>query len=144
MSIHEKLLEKWHQCRERRYPILVIVKAPLDTLFTGALIEEFASITQAKVLNFQERYKGRLDLFFTWQSIRDELYDAANSNPVIATELEPIYAKWPIVERMAFLRNLLRSSPQYPIILTINCQEDLSELQAIEKNSRGMIWAPSK
>lgn len=144
MSIHEKLLEKWHQCRERRYPILVIVKAPLDTLFTGALIEEFASITQAKVLNFQERYKGRLDHFFTWQSIRDELYDAANSNPIIATELEPIYAKWPVGERMAFLRNLLRSSPEYSIILTINCQENLSELQAIEKNSRGIIWAPSK
>ena len=144
MSIHEKLLEKWHQCRERRYPILVIVKAPLDSLFTDSLIEEFASITQAKVLNFQERYKGRLDLFCTWQSIRDELYDAANSNPVIATELEPIYAKWPVDERMAFLRNLLRSSPEYSIILTINCQEDLSELQAIEKNSRGMIWAPSK
>lgn len=144
MSIHEKLLDKWHQCRERRYPILVIVKAPLDSLFTDSLIDEFASITQAKVLNFQERYKGRLDHFFTWQSIRDELYDAANSNPVIATELEPIYAKWPVDERMAFLRNLLRSSPEYSIILTINCQENLSELQAIEKNSRGMIWAPSK
>ena len=143
MSIHEKLLEKWHQCRERRYPILVIVKAPLDSLFTDSLIEEFASITQTKVLNFQERYKGRLDHFFTWQSIRDELYDAANSNPVIATELEPIYAKWPVDERMAFLRNLLRSSPEYSIILTINCQENLNELQAIEKNSRGMIWAPS-
>ena len=144
MSIHEKLLEKWHECRERRYPILVIVKAPLDTLFTGTLIEEFASISQAKVLNFQEKYKGRLDNFFTWQSIRDELYDAANNSPVVATELEAIYAKWPVDERLAFLRNLIRSSPEYSIILTIHCQEDLSELQAIEENSRGMIWAPSK
>lgn len=144
MSIHEKLLEKWNECRERRYPVLVIVKAPLDTLFPDTLIKEFADITQAKVLNFQERYKGRLDQFFTWQCIRDELYATANIQPVIATELEPIYAKWPVDERLAFLRNLLRSSPVYSIVLTINCQEDLSELQAIEENSRGLIWAPSK
>lgn len=144
MSIHDKLLEKWQQCRENRYPVLVIIKAPLDTLFPSTLIEEFAEITEAKVLNFQDIYQGRLDQFFTWQTIRDDLYETANRQPVIATELEPIYAKWPVDERLAFLRNLLRSSPQHGIIIIINCQEDLSELRAIEENSRGLIWAPSK
>ncbi len=143
MSIHENLLEKWHKCRERRYPILIIIKAPFDTEFSSPFLEDFASTIKAKVLNFQEIYKGRLDQFFTWQSIRDELYTAANTQPIIVTELEPLYAKWPVNERLQFLRNLLRSSPQNSIILIIHCQEDLSELLAIEENNRGMIWAPS-
>ncbi len=144
MSIHVELLEKWQRCREHRYPVLIIIKAPLDTLFPGTVVEEFAEIIEAKVLDFQDIYQGRLDQFLTWQAVRNDLYIAADSQPVIATELEPIYVKWSVDERLAFLRNLLRSEPKNGIIITINCQEDLSELLAIEENSRGLIWAPSK
>ena len=144
MIIHDELLEKWQQCRESRYPVLVIIKAPLDTLLTNNVIEDFADIIQAKLLNFQNMYQGKLDQFFTWQTIREELYTAANNEPVVVTELEPIYAKWPVEERLAFLRNLLKSSPEQSLVLIINCQEDLSELRAVEENSRGIIWVPSK
>ncbi len=144
MTIRDELLEKWQQCRESRYPILVIIKAPLDALLTSTDIEEFADITKAKLLNYQKMYQGKLDQFSTWQTIREELYAAANTEPIVVTELEPIYAKWPVDERLAFLRNLLKSSPDHSLVLIINCQEDLSELRAVEENSRGMIWVPSK
>lgn len=144
MTIRDELLENWQQCRESRYPILVIIKAPLDTLLTSTVVEEFADITKAKLLNYQKMYQGKLDQFSTWQNIREELYVAANTEPIVVTELEPIYAKWPVDERLAFLRNLLKSSPDHSLVLIINCQEDLSELRAVEENSRGMIWVPSK
>ena len=144
MTIRDELLEKWQQCRESRYTVLVIIRAPLDTLLTNDVVENFADITQAKLLNFQTMYQGKLDQFFTWQPIREELYTAANTEPVVVTELEPIYAKWPVKERLAFLRNLLKSSPEQSLVLIINCQEDLSELRAVEENSRGIIWVPSK
>ena len=143
MSIHESLLEKWQQCRESRYSVLLIITAPLDTLFPNILVEEFADITKAKLFDFKKLYQGRLDQFFTWQTVRDEIYTSANVQPVIVTELEPIYAKWPKNERLAFLKNLLRSEPSHGIVIIINCQEDLSELKEIEENSRGLIWAPS-
>jgi hypothetical protein len=75
--------------------------------------------------------------------VRDEIYQAANNDIVIVSELEPIYAKWPEDERVAFFKNLLRSEPEKGIILIINCQEDLSPIKEIEENSRGMIWVPS-
>ncbi len=143
MSIREKLLEQWRQCLGKRYPVLVIIRAPKDVLLPNMLIDEFADVVGARIFNFQKIYQGRLDQFFTWQTIRDEIYLAANIQPVIVTELEPIYAKWPKDERLSFLKNLLRNEPTHPIIVIINCQEDLSELQAIEENSRGIIWAPS-
>lgn len=144
MSIHEKLLEKWQQCRENRYPILLIITAPLDTLFTNSLVENFADVAKAKRLDFKTLYLGRLDKFFSWKTIRDQIYTEANIQPVIVTELEPIYTKWPADERLAFLKNLLRSEPACGIVIIINCQEDLGELKEIENNSRGLIWAPSK
>jgi len=143
MAIHEQLLEKWHLYREHRYRVLVIVKAPLDTLFSVSLINEFAEIAEAKVVNFHESYKGRLNEFFIWQDIRDELYLMANKQATVATNLEPIYAKWPVDERLAFLKNILQSEPEHPLVLMLNCQVDLSGLKAIEENSRGLIWAPS-
>ncbi|EFK09421.1 conserved hypothetical protein [delta proteobacterium NaphS2] len=143
MSIQEQFLEKWQQCRKKRYPVLVIITAPLDNHFTLEHIEEIAQILQAKVFNFKQTYQNRLNEFITWQTVRDEIYHGANSGIVIVTELEPFYAKWPENERVAFLKNLLRSEPSKGIILIINCQEDLSTIREIEENSRGLIWAPS-
>ncbi|MEA1921185.1 MAG: hypothetical protein U9N63_00860 [Pseudomonadota bacterium] len=144
MSIHESLLEKWQQCCEHRYRALLIITAPLDKLFTNILVEEFADIVKAEVLDFKKLYQGSLDRFFTWQTICSKIYASANMQPVIVTELEPIYDKWPKDERLAFLKNFIMSEPVNGIILIINCQEDLSELKNIEENSRGLIWAPSR
>jgi len=144
MTIHEQLLEKWKQCREKRYPVLFIITAPLDTLFAPALVKNFADASEAKVIDFKNRYQNRLDEFLTWQTVRNEIYGEAKEAPVIITELEPLYAKWPPKERLSFVKNLLRSEPAHGIVIIINCQEDLSELKKIEKNSRGIIWAPVK
>jgi hypothetical protein len=142
MSIHEQLLEKWQKCREKRYPVLLIITAPLDPFFPPEQIEAIAGVIQAKVYNFKQKYQNRLNEFFTWQNVRDEIYQAANNDIVIVSELEPVYAKWPEDERVAFFKNLLRSEPEKGIILIINCQEDLSPIKEIEENSRGMIWVP--
>ncbi|MDA3789374.1 MAG: hypothetical protein PF503_12905 [Desulfobacula sp.] len=144
MSIHEQLLEKWQLCCEKRYPVLFIITAPLDTLFPSGLVKDFADASEAKVIDFKNRYQNRLDEFLTWQTVRDEIYGEAKEAPVIITELEPLYAKWPTEERLLFMKSLLRSEPAHGIVIIINCQEDLSELNKIEENSRGLIWAPSK
>ena len=134
MSIHEQLFEKWQLCREKRYPVLFIITAPLDTLFSRDLIENFADAFDAKVIDFLNRYQNRLNEFLTWQTVRDEIYDEAKEAPVIVTELEPFYAKWPTEERLSFVKNLIRSEPAHGIVIIINCQEDLSELNKIEEN----------
>ncbi|MDA3787520.1 MAG: hypothetical protein PF503_03355 [Desulfobacula sp.] len=144
MSIHEQLLGKWQQCREKRYPVLLIITGPLDTLFPTELVEKFAEISKAQLFNFNNRYQNRLDEFLTWQTVRDEIYAEANDQAVIVTELEPFYAKWPIDERFAFFKNIIRSEPSHGIVIIINCQEDLSDLKQIEENSRGLIWSPSR
>jgi hypothetical protein len=144
MSIHEQLLEKWQQCREKRYPVLFIITAPLDILFPPDLVKRFADASGAKVIDFKNRYQNRLDEFFTWQTVRNKIYDETKKTPVIVTELEPFYAKWPLEERLSFVKNLIRSETAHGIVIIINCQEDLSELNKIEENSRGLIWAPSK
>ena len=144
MSIYEQLLEKWQLCREKRYPVLFIITAPLDTLFPPGLVKDFADAFEAKVIDFKNRYQNRLDEFLTWQTVRDEIYGESKEGPVIITEIEPLYAKWPTEERLFFMKSLLRSEPAHGIIIIINCHEDLSELNIIEENSRGLIWAPSK
>lgn len=144
MAVYEELLEKYHQYLEHRYKVLIIIKAPQDKLFPISLVNEFAESIKAQVINFEESYKGRLNEFFIWQDIRDQLYNMANTQATIAVDIEPIYAKWPDDERLAFLRNILRSSPINPLVLLLNCQEDLSELQKIDGNNRGLIWAPQK
>jgi len=139
MSMHEQLLERWQQCRKKRYPVLFIITAPLDTLFPPDLVKSFADASEAKVIDFKNRYQNRLDEFLTWQTVRNEIYGEAKETPVIITELEPLYAKWPPEERLAFVKNILRSEPAHGIVIIINCQEDLSELKKIEENSRKNI-----
>jgi len=143
MSVHEQLLEKWQQCRGKRYPVLFIITAPLDTLFPSDLVQTFAHDSTAKVIDFKNRYQNRIDEFLTWQTVRDEIYGEAKKAPVIITELEPFYAKWPPEERLSFIKNLLRSEPSHGIVIIINCQEDLSGLRKIAENDRGLIWAPT-
>lgn len=144
MAIYDELLEKYHRYREHRYKELIIIKAPQDTLFPASLLEAFAESIGAQVINLEERYKGRLNDFFIWQDIRNQLYDMANVQATIVIDVEAIYAKWPEDERLAFLKNILLSEPKHPLVLLLNCKEDLSSLQEIDENSRGLIWVPSK
>ena len=143
-AIKDELLGKFHRCRNHRYRVLIIIRAPLDTLFPNFLLEKFADCTGIEVVNIEESYKGRLNEFFIWQDIRNQLYKLANTQATIVTNLEPIYAKWPDHERLAFLKNILLSEPKHPLILLLTCQENLTELQDIDKSSRGIIWVPSK
>jgi hypothetical protein len=144
MSIYEELIERYHRYQEQRYKVLLIIKPPLDTLFPNSMVKEFAESLGAQVINFEESYKGRLNEFFIWQNIRNQIYEMANSKATIAVDIEAIYAKWPEDERLAFLKNILQSEPKHTLVLLLNCQEDLSDLQKINKNNRGLIWAPSK
>ena len=144
MAIYDELLDKYHRYQEHRYKVLIIIKAPQDTLFPDALVNEFAEVTGAQVINFEKNYKGSLNVFFIWQDIRNQLYEMANEQATIAIDIEPIYAKWPGDERLTFLKNILLSEPKHPLVLLLNCQEDLSSLQEIDENNRGLIWAPSK
>lgn len=144
MAVYEKLLEKYHRHQEHRYKALIIIKAPRDNLFPYSLVEKFAESVGAHVINFEESYKGRLNEFFTWQHIRNQLYEMANTQATVAVDIEAIYAKWHDSERLAFLKNILVSEPKHPLVLLLNCQEDLSGLQEIHGNNRGLIWAPSK
>lgn len=144
MSIYEELLERYHRCREHRYKVMLIIKAPQDTLLPDSLVGEFAESVGAQVINFEESYKGRLNEFFIWQNIRNQVCGMANTQATVAVEIEAIYAKWPEYERLAFLKNILLSEPRHPLVLLLTCQEDLSGLQEIDENNKGLIWAPSK
>jgi|GEM_PF-2087472 len=142
MDVNEKLLEKWKQCQEKRYRVLLIIMKPLDYSFPDSIIENFITAINARLLNFSLLHKGNLDKFISWSTIRDHIYSEGNSNIVVITELEPIYAKWPINERLTFLRNIIRSEPKGGIILIINCKENLLDIQSINERNRGMIWIP--
>lgn len=115
-----------------------------NELFPELLIEEFANLAQAKVLNFAKQYNEKLETFFTWGKMREEIYAESCNNAVLVTELEPFYSKWPPDERLAFLRNIIRAEPPHAIVLILHSQEDLSELRAIGENNRGLIWVPTK
>lgn len=144
MHSYEELLERYHRYREHRYKVMLIIKAPLDTQFPDSLVGEFAESVGAQVINFEESYKGRLNEFFTWQNIRNQIYEMANTQATVAVDIEAIYTKWPEYERLAFLKNILLSEPRHPLILLLTCQENLSALQEIDEKNRGLIWAPSK
>lgn len=144
MNVYEKLLEQYHRYREHRYKVMIIIKAPQDTLFPDSLVGKFAESVGAQVINFEDSYRGRLNEFFIWQDIRNQIYEMANTQATVAVDIEAIYAKWPENERLAFLKNILLSEPRHPLVLFLNCQENLSGLREIDGNNRGLIWAPSK
>jgi len=141
--IREQFIERWRQCQQGRYRVLVIVPED-ETLFGEALVAELAGMLQARVVNYRKQYEGRLETFLTWGTLREKIYRASKGQLIIVTELEPFYAKWPVEERLHFLRNLLRTETKSGIILILHCQEDLSEIAAIDRNKRGIIWAPKR
>ncbi len=141
MSILESFLEKWRLCRESRYPVMLIIPSRRD-IFSELIIEEIAGLIEGKLLDFEKRYQGVLKTFFTWSKVREEIYSDSCNDPVIVTNLEPFYSKWTIEERLAFLRNILRTESPYGMIIILYCLENLTEIRSIPENSRGLIWAP--
>lgn len=141
MSVCESFLEKWRLCRESRYPVMLIIPSQQD-IFSELIIEEIAGLIEGKLLDFEKRYQGVLNTFFTWSKVREEIYSDSCNAPVIVTNLEPFYSKWTVEERLTFLRNILRTESPYGIIVILYCLENLTEIRSIPENSRGLIWAP--
>ncbi len=138
----ESLLEKWHICRSLRYPVLVV--APIHPSFVSENnLLEIPDFIDAHLLDFEERYKGKLSRFIPWYSIRDEILKEASDKTVIVIHIEYFYDKWNSEERTIFLRNLLRQDGHKGIILGIYCQENLHPIvENISTINRGMIWNP--
>jgi hypothetical protein len=136
----QQILEKWYECANRRYRILLITLAHKNSHVEPAL-DTVAEILQGTRLDFLQLYKGNLGRFFTWQQVRDQIYSNAKEFPAIVSGLEPFYSKWPIDERLLFLKNLLRLEPSGGILLLLFCAENLTKIRAIPENSRGSIWA---
>ncbi len=141
MYTHDGFLEKWQQCKKGRYSVVLIVPSHRG-LLPELILDELAGLIEGDQIDFAKRYKGALETFFTWNKIQEEIYSASCDSPVVIANLEPFYSKWPIDERLSFLRYILRTETPQGIVLLLYCKEDLTEIRAIPENSRGLIWAP--
>ena len=110
--------------------------------FPDELIEELTNVIGADRLDFFKRYQGELESFFTRGRIQEEIREACSVNPLLVSSLEPFYSKWPLEERYAFLRYMLRAETTQGVVLVLYCQEDLAEIKEIGENNRGIIWTP--
>jgi hypothetical protein len=141
MSLRDGFLEKWQQCKDKRYPVMLIVPSH-NGVFSDSFFHEVRKLIGAEQLDFIDTYKGLLDTFFTWNKIQKEILEEATKYPLVITNLEPFYSKWPVHERLAFLRYMLRSETSNNIALVLHCREDLSALRSINEKNRGFIWIP--
>lgn len=141
MYTHDGFLEKWQQCKKGRYLVMLIVPSR-QGLLPELILDELAGLIEGNQIDFAKRYEGALETFFTWNRIQEEIYSASCDRPVVIANLEPFYSKWPVDERLSFLRYILRSETPQGIVLLLYCKEDLTEIRAIPENSRGLIWAP--
>ena len=142
MQLIDIFIEKWHRYKDHRYPVMLIVPSQAG-LFSDALINEVAGIIEGKVIDFAARYQGSLETFLTWGGVHTELRALSSSTPIIVSNLEPFYSKWPTAERLDFLRYILRTELANGIVIVLYCQENLADVKSIEENSRGAIWALS-
>jgi len=111
-------------------------------LLPELVLDELAGLIEGDQVDFAKRYEGSLETFFTWNRMQEEIYSASCDRPVVIANLEPFYSKWPVDERLSFLRYILRTETPQGIVLLLYCKEDLTEIRAIPENSRGIIWAP--
>lgn len=140
-DIVQQVLEKWHYCADRRYRTLLITPAQKN-IFDDPVMDEIAGIVNGIRLDFSQKFKGNWDCFFTWQQIRDQIHEQSMERLSVVSGLEPFYSKWPVPERYAFLRNILRIEPPKGILLILYCMENLMDINAIPENNRGIIWVP--
>ncbi len=141
MKITDVFLEKWYKCKNSRYPVMLVSPSAQD-LFSDELIEELTNLIRAELFIFSKEYSGRLEMFLTWQKIKEILSGKSFNNPLMTTGLEPFYSKWSIEERYNFLRYILRMESGNGIVLVLYCQEDLAMIKDIGKGNRGIIWTP--
>lgn len=141
MQLLETFLNNWHRCTNSRYKVMLITPSRQDR-FTQELIEEIVRLTSAERVDFAARYQGELESFFTRRKIQEEIRDCSTEKHLFLTSLEPFYSKWPVDERYAFLRYMLRMETSHGVVLLLYCQEDLTELKEISENNRGIIWTP--
>lgn len=139
MSLRDRFLEKWQLCKDSRYPVIFIVPSQKGAL-SDALLQEIADLIDGVSADFAKRYQGALETFLTRKQVQEEIYSIAKDTPAVMKNLEPFYSKWPVDERLAFIRYMLRSEPSQGIVMVLYCQEDLSAIRAIPNNNRGIIW----
>ncbi|MBF0573775.1 MAG: hypothetical protein HQK69_08450 [Desulfamplus sp.] len=140
MQLLNIFIEKWHICKERRYPVMFIIPSKWEIL-TEQMVDEFAGIMNGKSIDFAARYQGALDTFLTRSMLQRELLELSQSSPVIVSNLEPFYSKWQTGERLDFIRYMLRTEMPNGVVIVLYCQENLADIRAIDPNNRGYIWA---
>src|SRR5208283_1977521 len=121
----QKLSEGWERIVTTRYPVLVVVPSGPDKITTEVLTV-FANYIKANMLNFEEKYSGRLSSFIGRADIAEEIVKTAALAPVIVTNVEHFYNKWSSSERIDFIRHVLRRDGHYGIMLLLYCDENLS------------------
>lgn len=137
----QKLIEKWRKCPDR-YPVLIIVPSNAQAI-DNVTIKAFANVLNARILDFEIEYEGKLSEFVIWQRIQSQIFESALIQPTIVVNAELFYDKWTKEERLSFLRSLLRKDGHRGIVLVIYCNEYLSKItEEISESDRGVIWSP--
>lgn len=140
MQVIDIFIEKWHLCKEKRYPVMFIIPSKWG-VFSEAVIDEIAGIMNGQKVDFAARYQGALETFLTRNMVQRELLESSQPSPVIVSNLEPFYSKWQTDERLDFIRYMLRTEVANGIVIVLYCQENLADIRAIAPNNRGYIWA---
>ncbi|MBI9047277.1 MAG: hypothetical protein JEZ06_22510 [Anaerolineaceae bacterium] len=140
MLIREKLLEKWAESQGGRYRVLLVLPKHKKAI-VGDLVSEFLELVNGRHFDFATEHKGQWGDFFTWNAVREKIFSFDGEIPVIVTGLEPFYSKWPVDERLTFLKSIIRSEPLSGLVVFLYCKEELTQLAEIESNNRGVIWA---
>jgi len=140
MQVIDIFIEKWHLCKEKRYPVMFIIPSKWG-VFSEAVIDEIAGIMNGQKVDFAARYQGALETFLTRNMVQTELRELSLSKPIIVSNLEPFYSKWQTDERLDFIRYMLRTEAANGIVIVLYCQENLADIRAIYENNRGIIWA---
>ncbi|MBF0203945.1 MAG: hypothetical protein HQK67_06430 [Desulfamplus sp.] len=140
MQLLNIFIEKWHICKERRYPVMFIIPSKWG-IFSEAVIDEIAGIMNGQKVDFAARYQGALETFLTRNIVQTELRGLSLLKPIIVSNLEPFYSKWQTDERLDFIRYMLRTEMPNGVVIVLYCQENLADIRAIDPNNRGYIWA---
>ncbi len=140
MQLIDTFIEKWHVCKDKRYPVMLITPSK-SGIFSDTLIDQIAGIMNGKAVDFAARYQGALETFLTRNTVQKELRDLSVSSPILVSNLEPFYSKWQIAERVDFLRYMLRTEMVNGIVIVLYCKENLSKIRGVDENNRGTIWA---
>lgn len=138
----QRLIEEWGKQVDTRYPVLVVIPSG-PAKVTAEVVTEFADFIKARILDFEERYEGRLSSFIGRADIAWEIMDFAAESPAVVTNVEHFYDKWTISERIDFIRHILRRDGHQGIVLLLFCNENLSTIvKEVGQNERGAIWNP--